>query len=173
MRQQVQKLAFELQVRGLMNVQFAVKNNEVYLIEVNPRAARTVPFVSKATGVPLAKVAARVMAGKTLAQQGVTKEVIPPYYSVKEVVLPFNKFPGVDPLLGPEMRSTGEVMGVGRTFAEAFAKAQLGSSSTMKNRGVRCSPFAKAIKSAWWTGSETAEVWLRAGCDARDRDCAG
>jgi carbamoyl-phosphate synthase large subunit len=122
MREQVQKLAFELQVRGLMNVQFAVKNNEVYLIEVNPRAARTVPFVSKATGVPLAKVAARVMAGQTLAQQGVTKEIIPPYYSVKEVVLPFNKFPGVDPLLGPEMRSTGEVMGVGRTFAEAFAK---------------------------------------------------
>lgn len=108
MREQVQKLAFELQVRGLMNVQFAVKDNEVYLIEVNPRAARTVPFVSKATGVPLAKVAARVMAGKTLAQQGVTKEIIPPYYSVKEVVLPFNKFPGVDPLLGPEMRSTGK-----------------------------------------------------------------
>lgn len=151
MRQQVQKLAFELQVRGLMNVQFAVKDNEVYLIEVNPRAARTVPFVSKATGVPLAKVAARVMAGQTLAQQGVTKEIIPPYYSVKEVVLPFNKFPGVDPLLGPEMRSTGEVMGVGRTFAEAFAKAQLGSNSTMKNLAVRCSQFAKAIKSAWLT----------------------
>lgn len=94
-----------------------------------------VPFVSKATGVPLAKVAARVMAGKSLAEQGVTKEVIPPYYSVKEVVLPFNKFPGVDPLLGPEMRSTGEVMGVGRTFAEAFAKAQLGSNSTMKKHG--------------------------------------
>lgn len=92
MRQQVEKLAFELNVRGLMNVQFAVKDNEVYLIEVNPRAARTVPFVSKATGVPLAKVAARVMAGKTLAEQGVTEEVIPPYYSVKEVVLPFNKF---------------------------------------------------------------------------------
>jgi carbamoyl-phosphate synthase large subunit len=107
----------------------------VYLIEVNPRAARTVPFVSKATGVPLAKVAARVMVGQTLAQQGVTKEIIPPYYSVKEVVLPFNKFPGVDPLLGPEMRSTGEVMGVGRTFAEAFAKAQLGSNSTMKKQG--------------------------------------
>ncbi|MFO6297637.1 carbamoyl-phosphate synthase large subunit [Rahnella selenatireducens] len=135
MRQQVEKLAFELSVRGLMNVQFAVKNNEVYLIEVNPRAARTVPFVSKATGVALAKVAARVMAGQTLAQQGVTEEVIPPYYSVKEVVLPFNKFPGVDPILGPEMRSTGEVMGVGRTFAEAFAKAQLGSNSGMKKAG--------------------------------------
>ncbi|MCI2141963.1 carbamoyl-phosphate synthase large subunit, partial [Ewingella americana] len=135
MRQQVEKLAFELSVRGLMNVQFAVKNNEVYLIEVNPRAARTVPFVSKATGIPLAKVAARVMAGQTLAQQGVTEEIIPPYYSVKEVVLPFNKFPGVDPILGPEMRSTGEVMGVGRTFAEAFAKAQLGSNSGMKKAG--------------------------------------
>ncbi|MGL5432710.1 MAG: carbamoyl-phosphate synthase large subunit, partial [Plesiomonas shigelloides] len=104
-RQQVEKLAFELCVRGLMNAQFAVKNNEVYLIEVNPRAARTVPFVSKAIGVPLAKIAARVMAGQSLAAQGVTREVIPPYYSVKEVVLPFNKFPGVDPLLGPEMRS--------------------------------------------------------------------
>ncbi|MEM8028144.1 carbamoyl-phosphate synthase large subunit, partial [Morganella morganii] len=135
MRDQVRKLAMELRVRGLMNTQFAVKDNEVYLIEVNPRAARTVPFVSKATGVPLAKVAARVMAGQTLAQQGVTKEVIPPYYSVKEVVLPFNKFPGVDPILGPEMRSTGEVMGVGRTFAEAFAKAMLGSSSSLKKKG--------------------------------------
>ena len=135
MRDQVRKLAMELRVRGLMNTQFAVKDNEVYLIEVNPRAARTVPFVSKATGVPLAKVAARVMAGQTLTQQGVTKEVIPPYYSVKEVVLPFNKFPGVDPILGPEMRSTGEVMGVGRTFAEAFAKAMLGSSSSLKKKG--------------------------------------
>ncbi|MEL5953136.1 hypothetical protein, partial [Klebsiella pneumoniae] len=89
----------------------------------------------KATGVPLAKVAARVMAGKSLTEQGVTREIIPPYYSVKEVVRPCNKFPGVDPLLGPEMRSTGEVMGVGRTFAEAFAKAQLGSNSTMKKQG--------------------------------------
>ncbi len=126
MREQVEKLAFELGVRGLMNTQFAVKDGEVYLIEVNPRAARTVPFVSKATGAPLAKIAARVMAGQSLEQQGFTQEIIPPYYSVKEVVLPFNKFPGVDPLLGPEMRSTGEVMGVGATFAEAFAKAELG-----------------------------------------------
>ncbi|HGJ5873210.1 MAG TPA: carbamoyl-phosphate synthase large subunit [Arsenophonus apicola] len=135
MRKQVKKLAFELRVRGLVNVQFAVKNNEVYLIEVNPRAARTVPFVSKATGIPLAKVAARVMVGQSLAKQGITKEIIPPYYSVKEVVLPFNKFPGVDPILGPEMRSTGEVMGIGRTFAEAFAKAMFGCSSTMKKSG--------------------------------------
>ncbi|WP_153447567.1 carbamoyl-phosphate synthase large subunit [Vibrio algicola] len=126
MREQVEKLAFELGVRGLMNTQFAVKDNKVYLIEVNPRAARTVPFVSKATGAPVAKIAARVMAGQSLAAQGFTKEIIPPYFSVKEVVLPFNKFPGVDPLLGPEMRSTGEVMGVGKTFAQAFAKAELG-----------------------------------------------
>ncbi|MFA0084216.1 carbamoyl phosphate synthase large subunit [Vibrio sp. 10N.286.49.C2] len=126
MREQVEKLAFELGVRGLMNTQFAVKNNEVYLIEVNPRAARTVPFVSKATGAAVAKIAARVMAGQSLESQGFTKEIIPPYYSVKEVVLPFNKFPGVDPLLGPEMRSTGEVMGVGATFAEAYSKAELG-----------------------------------------------
>ncbi|KMV31155.1 carbamoyl-phosphate synthase large subunit [Photobacterium swingsii] len=135
MRQQVEKLAFELGVRGLMNTQFAVKDNEVYLIEVNPRAARTVPFVSKATGAPLAKIAARVMAGQSLESQGFTKEIIPPYYSVKEVVLPFNKFPGVDPLLGPEMRSTGEVMGVGDTFAEAFAKAELGCSKEKQASG--------------------------------------
>ncbi|NBM67184.1 carbamoyl-phosphate synthase large subunit [Proteus sp. G2663] len=135
MRKQVRELAFELGVKGLMNAQFAVKGDDVYLIEVNPRAARTVPFVSKATGVPLAKVAARVMIGQSLEEQGVTKEVIPPYYSVKEVVLPFNKFAGVDPILGPEMRSTGEVMGVGTTFAQAFAKAMLGSNSTMKKKG--------------------------------------
>lgn len=135
MRQQVKKLAFELQVRGLMNVQFAVKNKEVYLIEVNPRAARTVPFVSKATGVELAKIAARVMVGKSLMEQGTIREIIPPYYSVKKAMLPFNKFPGVDPILGPEMRSTGEVMGIGWTFAEAFAKAMLGSQSHMKKSG--------------------------------------
>jgi carbamoyl-phosphate synthase large subunit len=126
MRSQVTKLAMELGVRGLMNTQFAVKDNQVYLIEVNPRAARTVPFISKATGAPLAKIAARVMAGQSLAEQGFISEIIPPYFSVKEVVLPFNKFPGVDPLLGPEMRSTGEVMGIGQTFSEAFAKAELG-----------------------------------------------
>lgn len=135
MREQVRKLALELGVVGLMNIQFAVKGQDIYLIEVNPRAARTVPFVSKATGIPLAKVAARVMAGKTLAELGVTQEVIPPYYSVKEVVLPFNKFPGVDPLLGPEMRSTGEVMGVGETFAEAFGKAHLGAGKAVPTSG--------------------------------------
>jgi carbamoyl-phosphate synthase large subunit len=134
-RDQVRKLAMELGVIGLMNVQFAVKDDEIYLIEVNPRAARTVPFVSKATGAPLAKIAARVMAGQSLAAQGFTKEIIPPFYSVKEVVLPFNKFPGVDPLLGPEMRSTGEVMGVGDTFAEAYAKSQLGASCAIPRSG--------------------------------------
>ena len=134
-REQVRKLALELGVNGLMNTQFAVRGDDVFLIEVNPRAARTVPFVSKATGVPLAKVAARIMVGQTLAEQGITSEVIPPYYSVKEVVLPFNKFPGVDPLLGPEMRSTGEVMGVGDTFPEAFAKAQMGAGATIQKSG--------------------------------------
>ncbi|QOL25245.1 carbamoyl-phosphate synthase large subunit [Thalassotalea sp. LPB0316] len=135
MREQVSKLAFELGVKGLMNTQMAVKDGKVYLIEVNPRAARTVPFVSKATGVPLAKVGARVMAGKTLAEQGITKEVIPPYFSVKEVVIPFNKFHGSDPLVGPEMRSTGEVMGVGNTFEEAYAKANLGAGVTIPKAG--------------------------------------
>ncbi|MFT5788529.1 MAG: carbamoyl-phosphate synthase large subunit [Shewanella sp.] len=135
MRVQVGKLAMELGVIGLMNVQFAVKDDEIYMIEVNPRAARTVPFVSKATGIPLAKIAARVMAGQSLKSQNFTEEVIPPFFSVKEVVLPFNKFPGVDPLLGPEMRSTGEVMGVGDTFAEAYAKAQLGATSEVPKSG--------------------------------------
>ena len=135
MRKQVTDMALELGVVGLMNTQFAVKDGKVYLIEVNPRAARTVPFVSKATGIALAKVAARCMAGQSLASQGITKEVIPPYYSVKEVVLPFAKFQGVDPIRGPEMRSTGEVMGVGETFAEAFAKAQLGASNTLPRGG--------------------------------------
>ncbi|GAB3023278.1 carbamoyl-phosphate synthase large subunit [Bowmanella dokdonensis] len=135
MREQVRAMALELGVIGLMNTQFAVKGGEVYLIEVNPRAARTVPFVSKATGVPVAKIAARAMAGQSLAEQGVTREIIPPYFSVKEVVMPFAKFQGVDPLLGPEMRSTGEVMGVGESFEEAYAKANLGASSPLPKRG--------------------------------------
>ncbi|MXP56475.1 carbamoyl-phosphate synthase large subunit [Pantoea sp. Mhis] len=135
-RKQVEKLAFELNVCGLMNVQLAIKDNEVYLLEVNPRASRTIPFISKATGIPLAKIAARVMVGKTLIEQGFNKELVEqPYYFVKEVVLPFNKFYGVDPILGPEMRSTGEVMGIGRTFEEAFAKAMLGAQTNMKKTG--------------------------------------
>ena len=135
MRKQVKDMALELGVVGLMNTQFAVKDNEVYLIEVNPRAARTVPFVSKATGRACAKIGARVMAGQSLRDQGITNEIIPPFFSVKEVVLPFAKFQGVDPLLGPEMRSTGEVMGVGETFEEAYAKANLGASSPLPTGG--------------------------------------
>lgn len=129
------ELAIALNVKGLMNVQLAVREGKIYLIEVNPRAARTVPFVSKATGLPLAKIAARIMTGLTLKEQGITHEVIPPYYSVKEVVLPFAKFPGSDPLLGPEMRSTGEVMGTARNFPEAFAKAELGAGSPVVRQG--------------------------------------
>ena len=135
MRKQVTDLAFELGVIGLMNTQMAVKDGKVYLIEVNPRAARTVPFVSKATSVPLAKIGAQVMAGKKLTELGVTKETIPPYFSVKEVVIPFNKFHGCDPLVGPEMRSTGEVMGVGKTFEEAYAKANLGAGVSVPKSG--------------------------------------
>jgi carbamoyl-phosphate synthase large subunit len=123
LREQVTKLAGALRVVGLMNTQFAIQGDTIFVLEVNPRASRTVPFVSKATGVPLAKVAARCMVGKTLAEQGCTKEVVPHYYSVKEAIFPFAKFQGVDPILGPEMRSTGEVMGVGPSFGSAFAKA--------------------------------------------------
>lgn len=134
-RNQVTKLAFELSVKGLMNVQFAIKNDKIYVIEVNPRAARTVPFVSKATGLALAKISVRVMYGKTLLEQGFIKEIIPPYFSVKEAILPFDKFYGVDPILGPEMRSTGEVMGIGKNFSEAFSKAMLGANTNMKKSG--------------------------------------
>jgi carbamoyl-phosphate synthase large subunit len=126
-RRQTKVMALELNVKGLMNVQFAVKGDDIYIIEVNPRASRTSPFVSKATGRPLAKIAARVMAGKTLAELGVTEEIVPAHISVKESVFPFAKFPGVDTILGPEMKSTGEVMGIGTTFAEAYAKAQSGA----------------------------------------------
>ncbi|MFP4559742.1 MAG: carbamoyl-phosphate synthase large subunit [Thiohalorhabdus sp.] len=134
-RRQTKMLAQALHVVGLINVQFAVQNGTVYVLEVNPRAARTVPFVSKATARPLAKIAARAMAGKTLAEQGVVGEIIPPFYSVKESVFPFIKFPGVDTLLGPEMKSTGEVMGVGKTFGAAYAKAQSGAGVVLPEKG--------------------------------------
>jgi carbamoyl-phosphate synthase large subunit len=129
LREQVVAMARALNVVGLMNTQFAIQQDEagedtIYILEVNPRASRTVPFVSKATGMPLAKVAARCMAGRTLADQGATREIVPGYYSVKEAIFPFAKFQGVDPILGPEMRSTGEVMGVGRSFGAAMARAQ-------------------------------------------------
>ncbi len=133
-RDQVRRMALELGVLGLMNVQMAVQGDDIYVIEVNPRASRTVPFVSKCIGESLAKVAARVMAGKTLTELNFTKEIIPPFFSVKEAVFPFAKFPGVDTILGPEMKSTGEVMGVGDSFAEAFAKAQMGSRRSIANQ---------------------------------------
>ncbi len=133
---QTRAMALALGVRGLMNVQFAVKGRDVYVLEVNPRASRTVPFVSKATTRPLAKIGARVMAGQSLAAQGVNGEVIPGYYSVKEAVFPFIKFPGVDPILGPEMKSTGEVMGIGKTFGEAYRKAQLATGVLIPNSGT-------------------------------------
>lgn len=126
-RRQTVLMALELNVKGLMNVQFAIRGNDIYILEVNPRASRTAPFVSKATGRPLAKIAARIMAGKSLAELGITEDIVPTHISVKEAVFPFVKFPGVDTLLGPEMKSTGEVMGIGETFAEAFAKSQLGA----------------------------------------------
>ncbi len=128
-------LAKELNVRGLMNIQFAIKDNELYVIEVNPRASRTVPFVSKALGIPLAKYAARVMAGETLAQIGFTEEIYPPHYSVKEAVFPFSKFPGIDIVLGPEMKSTGEVMGIDKDFGIAYAKSQMAASSSLPLKG--------------------------------------
>ena len=147
LRRQTKMMARALKVKGLMNVQFAIQGEGadavVYVLEVNPRASRTVPFVSKATGLQLAKIAARCMVGRKLSDQQqrngrVPSEVIPPYFSVKEAVFPFNKFPGVDPVLGPEMRSTGEVMGTGRTFGEAMLKSQLGAGSRLPDRGTVC-----------------------------------
>ena len=139
-KRQTAAMAKGLNVVGLMNVQFAIQNvagkDVIYVLEVNPRASRTVPFVSKATGLQLAKIAARCMVGQTLDQQGIFNEVIPPYFSVKEAVFPFNKFPGIDPILGPEMRSTGEVMGVGKTFGEALFKSQLGAGIKLPKSGT-------------------------------------
>ena len=153
-KRQTAAMAEGLNVVGLMNVQFAIQEADgkdiIYVLEVNPRASRTVPFVSKATGIQLAKVAARCMAGQTLAAQGITKEVTPPYFSVKEAVFPFVKFPGVDTILGPEMKSTGEVMGVGKTFGEAFVKSQMGAGTKLPTTGkvfltVKNSDKARAV----------------------------
>ncbi|MBX2808395.1 MAG: carbamoyl-phosphate synthase large subunit [Cellvibrionaceae bacterium] len=135
MRAMVKQMALALGVVGLMNVQLAYQAEEIYVIEVNPRASRTVPFVSKCIGRSLAKVAARCQAGQSLAEQGFTQEVVPSYFSVKEAVFPFNKFPAVDPILGPEMKSTGEVMGLGDTFGEAYGKAQLGAGHAIPEQG--------------------------------------
>jgi carbamoyl-phosphate synthase large subunit len=153
LRRQTEKMAKALNVVGLMNVQFAIQDGTVYVLEVNPRASRTVPFVSKATGLPLAKVAARCMVGRSLAEQGVSREIVPPYFSVKEAVFPFVKFPGVDTILGPEMKSTGEVMGVGRSFAEAFVKSQLAAGTRLPKSGrvfisVKERDRAKAVEVA-------------------------
>ena len=135
LRRQTVQMAKALKVVGLMNVQFAVKGNDIYVLEVNPRASRTVPYVSKATSRPLAKIAARCMAGQSLASQGIAGEIIPGYYSVKEAVFPFIKFPGVDTVLGPEMKSTGEVMGIGRSFGEAFGKSQAAAGAAIPRSG--------------------------------------
>ena len=135
LKRQTAQMSRALNVVGLMNVQFAIQNGNVFVLEVNPRASRTVPYVSKATGIPLAKVAARAMLGRSLDDQGIGAEINPPYYSVKEAVFPFVKFPGVDTILGPEMKSTGEVMGVGDTFAEAFVKSQLGAGVKLPTSG--------------------------------------
>jgi len=143
LRRETVSLAHGLDVVGLMNVQYAIQfpddenggKGVVYVLEVNPRASRTVPFVSKATGRPLAKIAARCMVGRTLGEQGIAGEIVPPYFSVKEAVFPFIKFPGVDTILGPEMKSTGEVMGVGESFAEAFLKSQLAAGVRLPEHG--------------------------------------
>ncbi len=153
LREQTKQMARALGVVGLMNVQFAIQGKTVYVLEVNPRASRTVPFVSKACGLQLAKVAARCMIGTSLKAQGVTREIIPPFYSVKEAVFPFIKFPGVDTILGPEMKSTGKVMGVGATFAEAFLKSQLGASTKLPEGGrafisVRKEDYNKVVEIA-------------------------
>ena len=153
MREQMTRMARALKVVGLMNAQFAIKGDDIYILEVNPRASRTVPFVSKAIGLPLAKVAARCMVGQSLADQGITKERGPKHYFVKEAVFPFIKFPGVDTLLGPEMKSTGEVMGVGESFGEAYAKAQEGAGTLLPAKGkamlsVRAADRARLVEVA-------------------------
>ena len=135
-RQWTEQLAKALNVQGLMNIQYAVQGDTVYILEANPRASRTVPYVSKATGVPLAKQASLIMSGKTLEELGMTEEKIPKHIAVKEAVLPFSKFPGADTLLGPEMRSTGEVMGIDSDFGKAFAKAELGAGMSLSTTGT-------------------------------------
>ena len=174
-RTQISLMAKELGVVGLMNTQVAVKGDEIYIIEVNPRASRTVPFVSKATGRALAKIAASCMAGKSLDEQRIMSEVIPEFYSVKEAVFPFNKFPDVDPVLGPEMRSTGEVMGIGKDFGEAFAKAQLGAGENLPEGGVaflsvKDGDKNKAVDVAKQLVSLGFQVWCTAGTAKLIRD---
>ncbi|ROR32083.1 carbamoyl-phosphate synthase large subunit [Inmirania thermothiophila] len=171
LREQMRRLALELRVVGLVNAQFAIQDGEIYVLEVNPRASRTVPFVSKAVGVPLAKVGVRCMTGRSLAEQGLTTECTPRYYLVKEAVFPFIKFPGVDPLLGPEMKSTGEVMGVGRSFGEAFAKAQLAAGQRLPRGGrallsVRDADKPGAVECARMLAACGFELYATAGTAA-------
>lgn len=181
LRQQMCRLSKALGVVGLVNAQFAIQNNEIYVLEVNPRASRTIPFIAKASGLSLAKIAARCMVGQTLKQQGVTSVPTPPFYAVKKPVFPFNKFPGVDPILGPEMRSTGEVMGIGETFSQAFAKSQLGGGDVLPTKGcafisVRDTDKLRVVnvaKTLFERGFEivsttgTAKVLLAAGVQCR------
>ena len=162
LRDQTKQMARALGVVGLMNVQFAIQGETVYVLEVNPRASRTVPFVSKACGLQLAKIAARCMIGTSLKAQGVTHEVIPPFYSVKEAVFPFIKFPGVDTILGPEMKSTGEVMGLGTTFAEAFLKSQLGASTKLP-QGKDGKAFISVRKEDYLKVVDIAEALVQLG----------
>jgi carbamoyl-phosphate synthase large subunit len=161
-REQIKLLAGELKVVGLMNAQLAIQNGVIYVLEVNPRASRTVPFVSKATGQPLAKIAAKVMAGVTLKEQGIQAAEPLPFFAVKEAVFPFGKFPDVDPILGPEMKSTGEVMGTGRTFGEAYAKAQLASGVVVPRCGTALISVRDRDKNA---GVELARALLERGFD--------
>jgi carbamoyl-phosphate synthase large subunit len=152
-KRQTKLLALALKVKGLINIQFAIKGSDIYILEVNPRASRTIPFVSKAIGVPLAKLATKVMTGMTLDQLGFTKEIKPAYFSVKEAVFPFQKFPGIDTLLGPEMLSTGEVMGIDDDFGIAFAKSQMAAGNALPSVGnvlfsVRDADKKKAVELA-------------------------
>ncbi|RLA01265.1 MAG: carbamoyl phosphate synthase large subunit, partial [Gammaproteobacteria bacterium] len=170
MREQMIQLALELEVVGLMNAQFAVKGDDIYILEVNPRASRTVPFVSKATGQQLAKIAARCMAGQSLASQGGFKEIIPPYFSIKEAVFPFNKFHGTDPMLSPEMKSTGEAMGVGDSFGEAYHKAQRGGNKVVPTGGraiitVRDADKGKAVHAAKAMIEQGFEIYATGGTE--------
>jgi carbamoyl-phosphate synthase large subunit len=178
-KRQTAAMAQALNVVGLMNVQFAIQHVDgqdvIYVLEVNPRASRTVPFVSKATGVQLAKVAARCMVGQTLSSQGLTKEITPPYFSVKEAVFPFVKFPGVDTILGPEMKSTGEVMGVGMTFGEAFVKSQIGAGTRLPSSGkvfltVKNNDKARAVEVARALRALTFDLVATKGTAAVIRD---
>jgi carbamoyl-phosphate synthase large subunit len=175
-RSQTRKMAMALKVVGLMNVQFAIKGELVYVLEVNPRASRTVPFVAKATGKPIAAIAARCMAGISLAEQGITEIVTPTMVSVKEVVFPFNKFPGVDMILGPEMKSTGEVMGLANSFAEAFLKAQIGSGVKLPRSGkvfmsLRDADKPKMVDSIKNLINQGFSVVATRGTAAYYRDC--